>query len=54
MGTDAVTTVAGGVYYTGREDLNLGLDIRWTHLPLENWDISIYPITFGIALRYYF
>ena len=43
-----------GVYYTGREDLNLGLEIDWSRWPLQNWDTVAYPVSFGVALRYYF
>ncbi len=51
---DAVLNIGGGVYYTGRDDFNLGLDVRWTQIPLEDWDFDLKPISFGIALRYFF
>ena len=53
-GNDPAFSIAGGVYYTGRDDFTLGLDVRWTKLPLEDWDFDLAPISFGIALRYYF
>jgi hypothetical protein len=46
--------VGVGVYYTGREDLNLGLEIDWTRWPLQDWDTVVYPVALGMALRYFF
>jgi hypothetical protein len=46
--------IGAGVYYTGREDLNLGLEAEVSHWPLEQWDTAAYVIGFGFALRYYF
>jgi hypothetical protein len=43
-----------GVHYTGREDLNLGLETQVSRLPLRDWDEIAYPISFGLALNYYF
>lgn len=43
-----------GIYYTGREDLNLGLELKGSRLPLENWDKTAYPLSFGATLSYYF
>jgi hypothetical protein len=43
-----------GVHYTGRDDLNLGLELRWSRLPLQGWDTTAYPVSFGLALSYYF
>jgi hypothetical protein len=50
----AAFSLGGGVYYTGRDDFNLGLDMRWMNIPLENWDFDLKPFSFGIALHYYF
>jgi len=55
--TADVTTAVGigfGVYYTGREDLNLGLEMEWSRWPLQGWDTVAYPMSYGLALRYYF
>jgi len=46
--------VGAGVYYTGREDLNLGLEVDWSRWPLQDWDTVVYPVSFGVALRYFF
>ena len=43
-----------GIYYTGREDFNIGFENQWTRMPLQNWDIVVYPSSFILALRYYF
>lgn len=53
-GDGAAFTLGGGVYYTGRDDFNLGLDVRWMNIPLEDWDFDLDPLSFGIALHYYF
>ncbi len=56
-GTMGTTTSVGfglGVYYTGREDLNLGIEIRGSRLPLQNWDTVAYPMSYGLALAYFF
>lgn len=46
--------VGFGVYYTGREDLNLGLEAQWSRWPLHGWDTVAYPASYGLALRYFF
>jgi hypothetical protein len=43
-----------GVYFTGREDFNIGFEFQGTRMPLQNWDIVVYPTRFNLALRYYF
>ena len=52
----AGTIVDGGlgVYFTGREDFNIGLEYQISRVPLQNWDIVVYPSSFVLALRYYF
>ena len=56
-GTMGTTTSVGfglGVYYTGREDLNLGIEIRGSRLPLQNWDTVAYPMSYGLSMFYFF
>jgi hypothetical protein len=43
-----------GVYYTGREDFNIGFEFQVARWPLENWDTVAYPTSSGLSLRYYF
>lgn len=43
-----------GVYYTGHEDFNIGFEYNLSRMPLQNWDITVYPSAFTLALRYYF
>jgi len=43
-----------GVFYTGREDLNLGVEIGWSRFRQLTRDITINPVNFAITLRYYF
>ena len=52
--TGTAVGVGLGVHYTGRDDLNLGLELRWSRLPLQGWDTTAYPVSFGLALSYYF
>jgi len=54
MGTDTSLGLGLGVYYTGREDLNLGVEIRGARLPLQNWDTVAYPMSYGLAMVYFF
>ena len=53
-GTEVSTSVGFGVSYTGREDLNVGVDARWSKIPLEYGDATANPITVSALLRYYF
>jgi len=46
--------VGVGIYYTGRDDLNLGSEFTWSRLPLSNRDIVVHPVSFDIVLRYHF
>lgn len=43
-----------GVFYTGREDLNLGLEMSWSRFKQITRDITINPVNFALTLRYYF
>jgi hypothetical protein len=43
-----------GVHYTGREDLNLGLVLNVSRVPLTDWDEVAYPVRVGAAINYYF
>jgi len=53
--TDGTAYFVGlGVFYTGREDFNIGLETVWGNMPLSGRDVSINPTTFRVALRYYF
>ena len=54
IGSDTAVDVGLGVFYTGREDLNLGAELNWVRLPQVTEDIVIYPFGFALALRYYF
>jgi hypothetical protein len=54
MGTSTSVGLGLGVYYTGREDLNLGVEIRGSRLPLQNWDTVAYPKSYGLAVIYFF
>jgi len=46
--------VGFGVLYTGREDLNLGVEGQWSHYPQLTHDVTINPVSFDLVLRYYF
>lgn len=46
--------VGFGIFYTGREDLNLGIEGQWSHFPQSTHDITINPASFDLVLRYYF
>jgi hypothetical protein len=54
MGTSTSLGVGVGVFYTGREDLNLGVEIRGSRLPLQDWDTTVYPMSYGLSLAYFF
>jgi hypothetical protein len=41
--------IGGGVHYTGRDDLNLGLELMLLRVPIEGWDTVAYPVNIGIA-----
>ena len=43
-----------GVYYTGRDDLNLGVEVEWVRLPLIDPDITVNPVTTSLVFRYFF
>jgi hypothetical protein len=43
-----------GVYYTGRDDLNLGLEFRKSRLPMKDWDEVSYPASLGLVFSYFF
>jgi hypothetical protein len=51
---DAILEIGLGVYYTGHEDFNIGVEFQGSRMPLQNWDIVVYPSTFTLALHYYF
>jgi len=53
-GTEVSTAVGLGVFYTGREDLNVGADVRWMKVPLDYGDATANPITVAGVLRYFF
>ncbi len=46
--------IGGGVFYTGREDINLGLEIAWMRFEQALRDVTIYPVSFDLVLRYFF
>lgn len=51
-GGDTEHQIAGGVYYTGRRSLSIGLEVRATlSTPAAGADLKIYESTFG--MRYY-
>lgn len=53
--TDGAAVFVGlGVYYTGREDFSIGLEGNWGRLPLFDSDVVIHPVSWLLALRYYF
>jgi len=54
MGTSTSLGMGLGVFYTGREDLNLGVEIKGSRLPLQDWDTTVYPMSYGLALAYFF
>jgi len=43
-----------GVFYTGRPDLALGLDVDWSRVRFAQNDSVAYPFSFSLALRYLF
>jgi len=43
-----------GIFYTGRDDLNVGIDLGWVRLPLANRDIVINPFAFNVVMKYFF
>jgi hypothetical protein len=43
-----------GIFYTGHEDLNLGIEGEWSHFPQLARDITINPVSYDLVLRYYF
>jgi hypothetical protein len=43
-----------GVHYTGREDLNLALELGWSRAPSRESDVVVYPMKFGLSIRYFF
>jgi len=47
-------SLGGGVFYTGREDLNLGLEITWSRFTQVTRDVKINPISFDLVLKYFF
>jgi hypothetical protein len=47
-------SIGGGVHYTGREDLNLGLEVAWHHFRQVTRDITIDPVSFDLVLKYFF
>lgn len=44
----------GGVFYTGREDFSLGLEISYFRNPLRQPEVSLDGMTFWISAWYYF
>lgn len=48
------TTVGLGIFYTGRDDLNLGGEINWSDIPLDYQDVSANPVTFSAVFSYFF
>jgi hypothetical protein len=46
--------IGGGIFYTGREDINLGLEIHWMRFTQFARDVTIHPMSFDLVLRYYF
>jgi hypothetical protein len=51
---NATFSVGVGVFYTGREDINIGAELDWSQLPLINRDIVINPFSINFVLRYFF
>jgi hypothetical protein len=47
-------TIGLGAFYTGREDLNIGVEAAWSRLPLETRDVTVNPMSFALVLRYFF
>jgi hypothetical protein len=47
-------SIGGGVLYTGREDINLGLEITWMRFTQALQDVTVYPMSFDLVLRYFF
>ena len=51
---ELVTNVGVGVFYTGRDDFNVGAQVQWSKVPLELADVDAAPITIEAVLRYFF
>jgi len=43
-----------GVFYTGREDLNLGVELGGSYIPIRDSDIIVRPMGFGMSIHYFF
>ena len=42
------------MFYTGREDLDIGAELGWFHLPMANRDIVLNPMSFDVVVNYFF
>jgi hypothetical protein len=51
---ETAVAIGAGVHYTGREDLNLGIEMHVNRLPLAEWDEIAYPVSVGLAFNYFF
>ncbi|MCL7970798.1 MAG: hypothetical protein M8866_01745 [marine benthic group bacterium] len=52
--TDVVRTILFRIGYTGREDLNLGLNFRYASFPTESLDTKIKSTGVDFDIRYFF
>ena len=52
--SETAFAIGAGVHFTGRNDLNLGLETQIVRLRLRKWEETAYPISLGMVLNYYF
>jgi hypothetical protein len=52
--SDITTAFGLGTFYTGQPDFLLGLNVQWARVKFPYQDVSAYPVSFSLGLRYLF
>jgi hypothetical protein len=52
--SETEASISLGAYYTGRDDLNLGIEFKKSRLPLRDWDEISYPSSLSLVFSYFF
>jgi hypothetical protein len=53
-GVKSTLIVGGGVFYTGRTDFSLGLELAYSRVPIEDPELTLNGIVANLTARFYF